>query len=463
MQIGNKTYNGTVGSNFSTLNIGGTLISTGRYPIESWRVWDTVEEAKSFVMYEGADATAFVGMILSIKSGLGKGVYVLNKVGNAAKTNGKFDETAWTKLLDNSANGQYLKDVEYIDPSSPDYVDSDSDANDVGILKFTFIKDDGTEEIIRYDLNAILSEATINAIIRSCSVNETYTATVSVGNIAAGTTIAKGKSIEELLKEILCKEVWATDKTLPTAAITFKGFVNDSNTFAQISGTYEIGTKIDNVTYDTVSFTDGRIGSYTGTTKTTISAGCLTDGNPVLTDKVTQPYYVVNGSQTLAKAHQDYEASSADTVSNLGHTATGNYASHKIQVPAGSTAAVSCTITGKYKAWVAGLSYGSLTNQSTPQQILTAFGQSGLKFIDANGQETFGSSGTISVDGSHQVYGFFPTTHKMTGTQMNSAVNPVIISSDIDYTLPNGTTIKYTLATWPSVSQTYNAVKVQKK
>ena len=79
------------------------------------------------------------------------------------------------------------------------------------------------------------------------------------------------------------------------------------------------------------------------------------------------------------------------------------------------------------------------------------------------GQETFGSSGTISVDGSHQVYGFFPTTHKMTGTQMNSAVNPVIISSDIDYTLPNGTTIKYTLATWPSVSQTYNAVKVQKK
>ena len=464
MQLGNTNYNGTVG-NFSTLNIGGTLVSTGRYPIESWRVWNTVEEAKSFVMYNGADATAFVGMILVVTTGTGKGVYVLDKVGNDAKTNNEFDDSAWTKLLDNQNNGQYLKSVTYIDSTAAGYEDSDSDTNDVGVLQFTFITDGGEEEIVKFDLNSVLSETTINAILQNCAVKNNYIATVSVGNIAAGTPIAAGTTIEQLLKDILCQEVWATGSTNPTAAITFKAKIGESDDYTtSLNGkTLEIGTLLKNITYDGVTFTDGKIGSYSGTTPTQINAGCEQDGNPTVVDGTTpvnQPYAVIDGEQELAKYNVAYTQSNAVTQSNLGTPATGDNASHAISIAAGSTAAVTCKVTGRYKAWVKTLNYESLSSSSTLQQILTALGVNNNSWLGASGQQTFGNSGTISAGASQQVYGFFPSTHKMTGTQMNSAVEPVVIKSDIEYSLPNGTTINYTLAYWPAVSQTYNNVKV---
>lgn len=461
MQLNSKTFNGTVGAGFSTLNIGGTLVSTGRYPIESWRVWDTVEDAKAFVMYNGNDATAFEGMILSIKSGDGKGVYVLNKVGDAAKTNGEFDETAWTKLLDNKSNGQYLKSVEYIDSSNSDYADSDADLNDVGLLKFVFITDGGEEEVITYDLNAALSQATINSILQNCAVQNGYTTTVKVGNIAAGTQIAQGTTIEELLKRILCQEMWASGTTAPSLTCTFKANLNDGGTATTgLSGkTLEIGTKITNINYDTFQFNQGKIKSYSGTTETNIDSGCTNTGNPDLSETVTLPYYVVNGQQTLTKASIAYSASTAVAQSNLGTPATGDNASHNNTIAAGTTPKVSCTVTGRYKVWVGTLPYQTLNASSTASDIITAFGNTS-DWLDANGNY---SKGTVEADGSSQIYAFFPSTHELYGTQMNSSVNPVDLNTAIDYTLPDGTTVSYTLATWGSVSQTYNNVAINKK
>lgn len=119
MNLNGKEYEGYPlgGKKFNTLNVGGTIVSTGRYPIESWKIWQTVADAKAFIMYDEPDAAAYVGMVLSVtddSNPANNGLYVVKAVGANAVKNGSFDESAWQKIGvdDSSASDEILKIIE---------------------------------------------------------------------------------------------------------------------------------------------------------------------------------------------------------------------------------------------------------------------------------------------------------------------------------------------------------------
>lgn len=97
MKLNGKEFHGYLDATtaeskgFQYGNLGMTLGTTGRYPIEPWKIWETYEDAKAYVEYEGNDASAYVGMILTVTTGDDAGVYVVTAVGaDATDSNNNF-------------------------------------------------------------------------------------------------------------------------------------------------------------------------------------------------------------------------------------------------------------------------------------------------------------------------------------------------------------------------------------
>lgn len=107
MKLNNKEFHGYLDATtaeskgFQYGNLGMTLGTTGRYPIEPWKIWETYEDAKAYVEYEGNDASAYVGMILTVTTGDDAGVYVVTAVGKDAENldeDSDVDSTALVKI-----------------------------------------------------------------------------------------------------------------------------------------------------------------------------------------------------------------------------------------------------------------------------------------------------------------------------------------------------------------------------
>jgi hypothetical protein len=97
MQLNGKEFHGYLDTTtaeskgFQYGNLGMTLGTTGRYPIEPWKIWETYADAKEYVKYDGNDASAYVGMILTVTTGDDAGVYVVTAVGaDAIDSNNNF-------------------------------------------------------------------------------------------------------------------------------------------------------------------------------------------------------------------------------------------------------------------------------------------------------------------------------------------------------------------------------------
>ena len=88
----------------STLKIGGTLIPTGRYPIQGCREWKTLSNLETFILDASPSAAAFPGMIVSVvedSDESNNGAYMIFKVGAAAadeNDNTKCSEGAYKKI-----------------------------------------------------------------------------------------------------------------------------------------------------------------------------------------------------------------------------------------------------------------------------------------------------------------------------------------------------------------------------
>ena len=101
----------------STLNIGGTLVSTGRYPIAPWGQWRTLSDLEDFITDVSASAAAFPGMVVSVVDDEeNNGVYMIWKVGADAldeNDNTKCSPDAYRKLVFKGEYGKlHLEDGE---------------------------------------------------------------------------------------------------------------------------------------------------------------------------------------------------------------------------------------------------------------------------------------------------------------------------------------------------------------
>lgn len=101
----------------STLNIGGTLVSTGRYPIAPWGQWHTLSDLEDFITDVSASAAAFPGMVVSVVDDEeNNGVYMIWKVGADAldeNDNTKCSPDAYRKLVFKGEYGKlHLEDGE---------------------------------------------------------------------------------------------------------------------------------------------------------------------------------------------------------------------------------------------------------------------------------------------------------------------------------------------------------------
>ena len=229
MQLNGKEFHGYLDATtaeskgFQYGNLGMTLGTTGRYPIEPWKIWETYKDATEYVKYVGNDASAYVGMILTVTTGDDAGVYVVTAVGaDAIDSNKNFiglvkigmesdilsiiesneevtaaslndlnkrllsDEitvetlTGTDKGADNFAAYQFKKggedlvkitipgdtsllDCEYI---SQDSSDSDSDS-DSGMLKMTYLLANGVHRVVYVDINETMVASEVNALIES--------------------------------------------------------------------------------------------------------------------------------------------------------------------------------------------------------------------------------------------------------------------------------------------------------
>jgi hypothetical protein len=161
---------------------------------------------------------------------------------------------------------------------------------------------------------------------------------VTVGNLSNGTSIKSGTSLEDLIKQMLMKELDVT-KTLPTAQISLS---SDSTQ----AGNYEVGTLI-SIT-PTAKYTDGKFTGVSGYSYT-LNAGCaqgevtlkLDDSEIVSGEK--QEFHLEEGTTNLSLSI-GYGASSATPVTNMGNTS-------KVSIPAG-TATVSAANEPKYVGYV---------------------------------------------------------------------------------------------------------------
>ena len=161
---------------------------------------------------------------------------------------------------------------------------------------------------------------------------------VTVGNLSNGTSIARGTSLEDLIKQMLMKELDVT-KTLPTAQISLS---SDSTK----AGNYEVGTQI-SIT-PTAKYTDGKFTGVSGYSYT-LNAGCaqgevtLKLGDTEIESGAKQEFFIEEGITKLSLSI-GYGASSATPVTNMGNAS-------EVSIPAG-TATVSEANEPKYVGYV---------------------------------------------------------------------------------------------------------------
>lgn len=226
MQLNGKEFHGYLDATtaeskgFQYGNLGMTLGTTGRYPIEPWKIWETYKDATEYVKYVGNDASAYVGMILTVTTGDDAGVYVVTAVGaDAIDSNKNFiglvkigmesdilsiiesneevtaaslndlnkrllsDEitvetlTGDDKGADNFAAYQFKKGGEDLvkitipgDTSLLDceYISQDSsDSEDSGMLKMTYLLANGVHRVVYVDINETMVASEVNALIES--------------------------------------------------------------------------------------------------------------------------------------------------------------------------------------------------------------------------------------------------------------------------------------------------------
>lgn len=309
MQLNGKEFHGYLDATtaeskgFQYGNLGMTLGTTGRYPIEPWKIWETYADAKEYVKYNGNDASAYVGMILTVTTGDDAGVYVVTAVGaDATDSNKNFiglvkigmesdilsiiesneevtsaslndlnkrllsgDITVETltgteKGVDNFAAYQFKKGGEDLvkitipgDTSlvACEYISQDSTDENAGKIKMTYLLYSGETKDVYVDINETMVASEVQTLIKSALTDKStgyITDEITDKDTKLVTSGAVYNAVSELKDEIDklgdgLDDVWAGTVKLGDL---LDGDSDDEDFFTTIDvGYLEAGTKID--------------------------------------------------------------------------------------------------------------------------------------------------------------------------------------------------------------------------
>ena len=224
-----------------------------------------------------------------------------------------------------------LEDVSIVEASEDNKILYNGEEKTSGkFIKFLWNTDGGSKA----DYVA-LEDIAVTPSTANTELSKDITVTgVTVGNLADGATLTKGMTLDQILTQILMKEI-DVQATNPSVKITSAGTA---------AGTYEVGTPISVTLGNT--YTDGK---FTGTTgyNYNLAAGCAQGavtykkGSTNL-ESNTDSFVLTEGTTTY-KCTSAYGASTNKPVTNFGNEST-------VSIAAGTaTSSNGISFTGNYK------------------------------------------------------------------------------------------------------------------
>lgn len=268
------------------------------------------------------------------------------------------------------------------------------------------------------------------------ALDETITVMgVSVGTLVNGSTLEKGKSLSEILKQILIREIGAMVGAYPSTKLNVSGVAS--------GGTYEVGTSLTATLSHT--YTDGKFAGADSLYQYNLAAGCaegITTYN-FDTTNVTSPHtFVVTEGSHMMNCKTAYGASTAKPKKNNGTASS-------VSIPAGTATSAIFSFTGKFYGYVgySTKTAGSQFDSASIKKLAAA-----KQYLTVNGSTTLLSGGATS-DGTSIVIAV-PATYKLAGIQNSLGVSILEnFNAPVNVNYTNGeTTTAYKVYVYPITS-----------
>lgn len=268
------------------------------------------------------------------------------------------------------------------------------------------------------------------------ALDETITVMgVSVGTLVNGSTLEKGKSLSEILKQILIREIDAKVGAYPSTKLNVTGVSEN--------GTYEVGTALTATLSHT--YTDGKFVGADSLYQYNLAAGCV-EGETTYnfdTSRVTSPHtFVVTEGGHLMNCKTNYGASTAKPKKNNG-------AESAVSIPSGYATSKTFSFTGKFYGYVgySTKTAGSQFDSASIKKLAAA-----KEYLNVTGNTTLLSGGATS-DGTSIVIAV-PSRYKLTGIQNSLGVSILEnFNTPVQVNYTNGeTTTAYHVYVYPITS-----------
>ena len=258
---------------------------------------------------------------------------------------------------------------------------------------------------------------------------------VSVGTLANGSTLKKGMSLSDILKQILIREIDAKVGSKPSIYLALGNVIDNA--------AYEVGTPLTATLSHT--YTDGRFIGADPLYQYNLAAGCKEGTTTYKFDNttVTSPHsLVVTEGTHIFNCTTTYGASTAKPKKNNGTASS-------VSIPAGTATSENKFFVGKFYGYV-GYSTKTAGSQFDSASIKKLAAAKTLLTVD--GRTTLLSGGTTS-DGTSIVIAV-PAKYKLVGIQNSLGVSILEnFNTPVQVNYTNGeTTTAYHVYVYPITS-----------
>ena len=320
----------------------------------------------------------------------------------------------------------------------------------------------GTFEV---DLSSLNVNDTTSTVTVSNQIQVTGTPLADIFNACGVDNIDPGKNLQDLLVELLCKEVWpeAITTTNPKASIVFKDV-----TSTNAGKTYEVGetveataslaaspisvskvdAKVDNLAYGYKLTSDGALKKdtlYTVPTVVNFAEGTVdisyNGGVDTSSAGDNKSFAVIQTPQNYTFSYSNDGITSLYPASNLGNTNEDNKQTIASvnESPAIGTKSTTIRYNVKYKYYI-GTATTDPTNKTTLQNLIKLTGLSvNNEFLANSGTTTIVNEKTIVKTDGNSLYIAIPKSYTISSikSSLGADVSGTLSATDITYVTNN--------------------------